>query len=81
MGIKEGTWCDEHWLLHTTDESLNSTLKLIIQYMLTKLNLNKKVLKKNRMPTYRLKKARRIRNWGGEVREYRKYVIDEFWVS
>jgi len=25
MGIKEGTWCDEHWVLYATDESLNST--------------------------------------------------------
>ena len=24
MGIKEGT-CDEHWVLYTTDKSLNST--------------------------------------------------------
>ena len=24
MEIKEGTW-DEHWLLHISDESLNST--------------------------------------------------------
>ena len=26
MGIKEGT-CDEHWVLHVSDESLNSTPK------------------------------------------------------
>jgi len=25
MGIKEGTWCDEHWVLYVSDESLNST--------------------------------------------------------
>ena len=25
MGIKEGTWCNEHWVLYATDESLNST--------------------------------------------------------
>jgi len=25
MGIKEGTWCDEHWVLYATDELLNST--------------------------------------------------------
>ena len=25
MGIMEGTECDEHWVLYTTDESLNST--------------------------------------------------------
>ena len=24
-GIKEGTWCEEHWVLHTTDESLTSS--------------------------------------------------------
>ena len=27
MGIKEGTWSDEHWVLYATDESLNSTHK------------------------------------------------------
>ena len=25
MGIKEGTCCDEHWVLYVRDESLNST--------------------------------------------------------
>ena len=25
MGIKEGMWCHEHWVLYATDESLNST--------------------------------------------------------
>ena len=25
MGIKEGTCCDEHWVLCATNESLNST--------------------------------------------------------
>ena len=25
MGIKEGTCCDEHWMLYVSDESLNST--------------------------------------------------------
>ena len=24
MGIKEGMWCGEHWVLHETDELLNS---------------------------------------------------------
>ena len=24
MGIKEGTCCDEHWMLYISDESLNS---------------------------------------------------------
>ena len=24
-GIKEGTCCDEHWVLYISDESLNST--------------------------------------------------------
>ena len=24
MGIKEGTWFDEHWVLYVSDESLNS---------------------------------------------------------
>ena len=42
MGIKEGSWCNKHWVLYGTDESLNSTLKLIICFMLTNLNLKKK---------------------------------------
>ena len=25
MGIKEGTGCDEHWVLYVSDEPLNST--------------------------------------------------------
>ena len=25
MDIKEGTWCDEHWVFYATDELLNST--------------------------------------------------------
>ena len=25
MGTKEGTWCNEHWVVYATDESLNST--------------------------------------------------------
>ena len=29
MGIKEGT-CDEHWVLYTSDESLNSTSEINI---------------------------------------------------
>ena len=27
MGIKEGTCCDEHWVLYVTNESLNFTSK------------------------------------------------------
>lgn len=27
MGIKEGTCGDEHWVLHTTNESLNTSSK------------------------------------------------------
>ena len=27
MSIKEGTQCDEHWMLYATDEILNSTSK------------------------------------------------------
>ena len=27
MGIKEGTCGDEHWVLYTTNESLNTTSK------------------------------------------------------
>jgi len=27
MGIKEGTWSDEHWVLYATNESLNTISK------------------------------------------------------
>jgi len=27
MGIKEGMWGDEHWVLYTTNESLDTTSK------------------------------------------------------
>lgn len=27
IGIKEGTCCDEHWVLYTTNESLSTTQK------------------------------------------------------
>ena len=27
MGIEEGKCCDEHWVLYTTNESLNTTSK------------------------------------------------------
>lgn len=34
---------NEHWVLNETGESLVLSLKLIIYYMLTKLNLNKTI--------------------------------------
>ena len=37
-----------HWVLYATDESLNSALKLVIQYMFTKLNLNKELKRKSK---------------------------------
>lgn len=37
-----GPWCNECSVLYATDESLNSTLKWIIHYILTNLNLNLK---------------------------------------
>ena len=27
MGIKEGTWCDDHWVSYATDELLNTTFE------------------------------------------------------
>ena len=47
-------------MLFTTDESLNSTPELIIHYMLTKLNLNKK-LKTTHFPT---KNPKRMSQYG-----------------
>lgn len=34
MGMKEGTSCDEAWLMYVSDQSLNFTLETnIIQYV------------------------------------------------
>lgn len=35
MDVKEGTCYEERWVLCVGDESLNSTVKLILPYMLT----------------------------------------------
>jgi len=40
MGIKEGTCCDEHWVLYVSDESLNSTPETNTTLYLTNLSLN-----------------------------------------
>ena len=34
MGIKEGTFCDEHLVLYATNESLNIISKVMMDYML-----------------------------------------------
>ena len=34
VGIKEGTCCDEHWVLHTPDGLLNSKSELMMYYIL-----------------------------------------------
>ena len=49
MGIKEGTWCNEHRVLHVTDESLISTSEISNTLLLIKLNLNRKILKRGKM--------------------------------
>lgn len=33
MGTEEDTWYNQDWVLHASDESLNSTPKLIIHYV------------------------------------------------
>ena len=50
-GIKEGT-CDEQWVLHVSDEPLNSTPEVIITFYVN-LDLNKivKKLKINKIRT------------------------------
>ena len=35
MGIKEGTCCDEHWVLHVSDEPLNPVPETLLYRMLT----------------------------------------------
>ena len=44
MGMKEGTCCDEPWVLDGSDESLDSTPETKIKSMLTNWNLNKNFL-------------------------------------
>lgn len=41
MGIKEGTCCDQHWVLYVSDESLNSTPETNTVWYANNLNLNK----------------------------------------
>ena len=47
MSIKEGTCCDEHWVLYISDKSLNSTpetdIALYVNYLEFLKNLEKKV--------------------------------------
>ena len=38
--IKEGTWCDERWVLYPTDDLLNSTSETNNALYVGKLNLN-----------------------------------------
>ena len=40
MGIKEGTWWDEHWMLYITDELLNTTSETKYVLYVGYLNLN-----------------------------------------
>lgn len=42
MGIKKGKWCDEHWLLYTSDHFLNSTPETNDLLSVGYLNLNLK---------------------------------------
>ena len=41
MGIKEGTWRDEHRVLYTTDELLKTTSETNDELYVGNLNLNK----------------------------------------
>ena len=45
MGIEEGTCWDEHWVLHVSDEPLNSTpdtmITVYVNYLGSKLQINK----------------------------------------
>ena len=47
MGIKEGTCCDENWVLYVSDESLNSTSETNTILYVT-VNLNKILERKKR---------------------------------
>lgn len=37
MGIKEGTYCDEHWVLYVNDKSLNLTTETNITMYETRI--------------------------------------------
>ena len=41
MGIKKGTYWDEHWVLSLSEESLNSTPGTSIALYVNKLNFKK----------------------------------------
>ena len=51
IGIKEGTGCNENWVLYATDESLNSTpetnntLYVKIEFKFKKFKKNKHTIK------------------------------------
>ena len=49
MALKEGISCDERWVLHVSDESLNSIPETILHCMLTNQNLNKNLKMKKKM--------------------------------
>ena len=50
MGVKESICYDEHWVLQVSNESLNSTPKQRLHYMLTNWNLSIN-LEKNKTKT------------------------------
>ena len=47
MGLKEGTYCDEYWVLYVSDESLNSTPKTNIT-LYANWSLRKNLKKENK---------------------------------
>ena len=46
MGIKQGTYCMAHWVLHTNNESWNTTSKLMMYCKVTNRTLFKKEYEK-----------------------------------
>ena len=40
MGIKEGTFWDEHWVSYVSDESMGSTPEARLHCMLSNLNIH-----------------------------------------
>ena len=49
MGIKEGTYCMEHWVLYANNESWNTTSKITMYCMVTNITYKKLLLKKRKI--------------------------------
>lgn len=49
MGSKEATWCDQHWVLHWTDETSNNDMLYLGYLNLNNNNNQKKRIKEKEL--------------------------------